>query len=118
MKFVLIGSVVIIAMMWALLTFKPIPGASTGIFSNLIAALLVIVFGFLFVTVASRISGLIGNSSNPVSGMTIATLMATCAMFLVAGWTGGAFAALAITIGGVVYISTTIECATSQDMKT
>src|SRR6202451_3629285 len=101
-KFVLIGSMVIIAMMWALLTFKPIPGASTGMFSNLMAALLVIVFGFLFVTVSCRICGLIGTSSNPVSGMTIATLMATCAMFLVAGWTGGAFAALAITIGGGV----------------
>jgi len=118
MKFVLIGSIVIIAMMWAFLTFKPIPGASTGLFSNLIAALLVIVFGFLFVTVASRISGLIGNSSNPVSGMTIATLMATCAMFLVAGWTGGAFAALAITIGGVVAIASANAGATSQDLKT
>ena len=57
MKFVLIGSIVIIAMMWALLTFKPIPGASTGLFSNLIAALLVIVFGFLFVTVSSASAG-------------------------------------------------------------
>jgi putative OPT family oligopeptide transporter len=118
MKFVLIGSGVIVAMMWALLTFKPIPGASTSLFSNLMAALLVIVFGFLFVTVASRISGLIGNSSNPVSGMTIATLMATCAMFLVAGWTGGAFAALAITIGGVVAIASANAGATSQDLKT
>src|ERR1700692_3075783 len=94
MKFVLIGSIVLVAMMWALLTFKPIPGASTGLFSNLMAALLVLVFGFLFVTVASRISGLIGNSSNPVSGMTIATLMATCAMFLVAGWAAAGFAGL------------------------
>ena len=117
-KFVLIGSIVIVAMMWALLTFKPIPGASTGIFSNLMAALLVIVFGFLFVTVSCRICGLIGTSSNPVSGMTIATLMATCAMFLVAGWTGGAFAALAITIGGVVAIAAANAGATSQDLKT
>ncbi|MGH9681821.1 MAG: OPT family oligopeptide transporter, partial [Candidatus Acidiferrales bacterium] len=117
-KFVLIGSLVIIVMMWALLTFKPIPGASTGIFSNLVAALFVIVFGFLFVTVSSRICGLIGTSSNPVSGMTIATLMATCAMFLVAGWTGGAFAALAITIGGVVAIAAANAGATSQDLKT
>ena len=118
MKFVLIGSVVIMAMMWALLTFKPIPGASTGLFSNLVAALLVIVFGFLFVTVSCRICGLIGTSSNPVSGMTIATLMATCAMFLVAGWTGGAYAALAITIGGVVAIAAANAGATSQDLKT
>ena len=117
-KFVLVGSLVILVMMWALLTFKPIPGAATGLFSNLMASLLVLVFGFLFVTVSCRICGLIGTSSNPVSGMTIATLMATCAMFLVAGWTGGAFAALAITIGGVVAIAAANAGATSQDLKT
>ncbi|MGH9706308.1 MAG: OPT/YSL family transporter, partial [Candidatus Acidiferrales bacterium] len=118
MRFVLIGSAVIVAMMWALLKFKPIPGAQTGAFANLIAALFVVVFGFLFVTVASRISGLIGNSSNPVSGMTIATLMATCAMFLVAGWTANTYGVLALTIGGVVCIASAIAGATSQDLKT
>ena len=87
-------------------------------FSNLIAALFVIVFGFLFVTVSCRICGLIGTSSNPVSGMTIATLMATCAMFLVTGWTASAYAALAITIGGVVAIAAANAGATSQDLKT
>ena len=87
MRIVVFGSLVIVAMMWALLTFRPIPGAQTGACANLIAAIFVVVFGFLFVTVSSRIGGLIGNSSNPISGMTIATLMATCAMFLVAGWT-------------------------------
>jgi len=95
MKFVLIGSVVILAMMWALLTFKPIPGGNDWLVCESWAALFVLVFGFLFVTVSCRICGLIGTSSNPVSGMTIATLMATCAMFLVAGWTGGPYAALA-----------------------
>jgi uncharacterized oligopeptide transporter (OPT) family protein len=118
MRVVLVGSVVLIAMMWALLKFKPIPGAQTGAFANLIAAVFVVVFGFLFVTVASRISGLIGNSSNPVSGMTIATLMATCAMFLVAGWTANAYSVLALTIGGVVCIAAAIAGATSQDLKT
>jgi putative OPT family oligopeptide transporter len=118
MKFVLIGSVVLLVMIWALLTFKPIPGARTGLLSNLAAALLVMVFGFLFVTVSCRICGLIGTSSNPVSGMTIATLMATCAMFLVTGWTGGAYAALAITVGGVVAIAAANAGATSQDLKT
>ena len=118
MRVVLVGSVVIVAMMWALLTFKPIPGAQTGFISNVIAAVFVVVFGFLFVTVASRISGLIGNSSNPVSGMTIATLMATCAMFLVMGWTANAYAVLALTIGGVVCIASAIAGATSQDLKT
>ena len=86
----LIGAVAIVAMMWGLLTFRPIPGAETGIGANLMAAIFVVVFGFLFVTVSSRICGLIGSSSNPISGMAIATLMATCAMFLVVGWTRGA----------------------------
>jgi putative OPT family oligopeptide transporter len=118
MRFVLIGSGVLLAMMWALLKFKPVPGAQTGAFANLIAALFVVVFGFLFVTVASRISGLIGNSSNPISGMTIATLMATCAVFLVIHWTANAYAVLALTIGGVVCIAAAIAGATSQDLKT
>jgi putative OPT family oligopeptide transporter len=117
-RVVLVGSVVLIAMMWCLLTFKPIPGTQTGLFQNLLAAIFVIVFGFLFVTVASRISGLIGNSSNPISGMTIATLMATCAMFLVIGWTAAPYTVLALTIGGVVCIASAIAGATSQDLKT
>ncbi len=118
MRFVLVGSAVLLAMMWALLQFKPIPGAQSGAFANLIAAVFVIVFGFLFVTVASRISGLIGNSSNPISGMTIATLMATCAVFLVIHWTANSYAVLALTIGGVVCIAAAIAGATSQDLKT
>jgi putative OPT family oligopeptide transporter len=118
MRVVLVGSVALIAMMWALLKFKPIPGAQTGAFANLMAAIFVVVFGFLFVTVASRISGLIGNSSNPVSGMTIATLMATCAVFLLLRWTANSYSVLALTIGGVVCIAAAIAGATSQDLKT
>jgi putative OPT family oligopeptide transporter len=118
MRVVIIGSLVILAMIWALLTFKPIPGAQSGVFANVIAALFIIVFGFLFVTVASRISGLIGNSSNPISGMTIATLMATCAVFLVIHWTANSYAVLALTIGGLVCIASAIAGATSQDLKT
>ena len=118
MKVVTGGSILILLMIWAFLTFKPVPGAQTGIFANLLASLFIVVFGFLFVTVASRISGLIGNSSNPISGMTIATLMATCAMFLVAHWTASSYAILALTIGGVVCIAAAIAGATSQDLKT
>ena len=70
--------------MWVMLTFHPMQGAGTAWYQNLFAAVFVVVFGFLFVTVASRISGLLGNSSNPISGMSIATLMATCAIFLLA----------------------------------
>jgi putative OPT family oligopeptide transporter len=118
MTTVVIGSLVIVAMMWALLTFKPVPGAQTSAFANVVAAVFVVIFGFLFVTVSSRICGLIGTSANPVSGMTIATLMATCAMFLAAGWTAGAFAALALSVGGVVCIAAANAGATSQDLKT
>ena len=118
MRVVLIGSAVIVVMVWALLKFKPIPGAMTSGFADFLAAIFVVVFGFLFVTVASRISGLIGNSSNPISGMTIATLMATCAVFLVIHWTSTADQVLALTIGGVVCIASAIAGATSQDLKT
>src|SRR5258705_12302352 len=118
MTVVLAGSAVIFALTWAFLTFKPVPGAPTGPFANLIASLLVVVFGFLFVTVSSRITGLIGTSSNPISGMAIATLMATCAVFLVLGWTATAYAALAISIGGVVCIASANAGNTSQDLKT
>ena len=115
---VVLGSVVIIALMWALLTFHPIRDARTAWYQNLLAAVLVVFFGFLFVTVASRISGLLGNSANPVSGMSIGTLMATCAIFLAAGWTAPNYAVLALTIGGVVCIAAAIAGATSQDLKT
>ncbi|MDE3135561.1 MAG: oligopeptide transporter, OPT family, partial [Acidobacteriota bacterium] len=118
MKIVVFGSLGVVAMMWALLTFRPIPGAQTTLGANLLAAVFVVVFGFLFVTVSSRICGLIGSSSNPISGMAIATLMATCAVFLVAGWTGGRYAVLALMIGGVVCIAAANAGGTSQDLKT
>jgi putative OPT family oligopeptide transporter len=118
MRWVIIGSIVIVAMMWVLLTFHPMQGAQTQWYQNLFAGIFVVVFGFLFVTVASRISGLLGNSSNPISGMSIATLMATCAIFLLAGWTAPNYAVLALMIGGVVCIASAIAGATSQDLKT
>jgi putative OPT family oligopeptide transporter len=118
LKWALIGAIVLMVMMWAMLTFHPVPGAQTTVLNNVMAAVLVIVFGFLFVTVSSRITGLIGTSSNPISGMAIATLMATCAMFLIMGWTKPAFFALAISIGGVVCIASANAGNTSQDLKT
>jgi putative OPT family oligopeptide transporter len=118
MKWVLLGSLAIIVAMWLMLTFNPIAGARTSGFENLVASFFVVLFGFLFVTVSSRICGLIGTSANPVSGMTIATLMATCAMFLAMGWTAPAYSALAITIGGVVCVAAANAGATSQDLKT
>jgi putative OPT family oligopeptide transporter len=118
MRWVIAGSIVIVAMMWVLLTFHPMEGAATRWYQNLLAGIFVVVFGFLFVTVAGRISGLLGNSSNPVSGMSIATLMATCGLFFVAGWTAPNYAVLALMIGGVVCTAAAIAGATSQDLKT
>ena len=118
LKWALLGAVVLMVIMWGLLTFFPIKNAETHGLNNIFAAVLVVIFGFLFVTVSSRITGLIGSSSNPISGMAIATLMATCAMFLVMGWTTTAYSALAITIGGVVCIASANAGNTSQDLKT
>jgi putative OPT family oligopeptide transporter len=118
MRWVVLGSIIIVAMMWVLLTFHPMKDAGTFWWQNLFAGVFVVVFGFLFVTVAGRISGLLGNSSNPISGMSIATLMATCAIFFLAGWTAPNYAVLALMIGGVVCIAAAIAGATSQDLKT
>jgi putative OPT family oligopeptide transporter len=118
MRTAVVGCVLLFIIMFCFLEFKPVPGAFVGWAANLAAALLVVFFGFLFVTVSSRIVGLIGSSANPISGMTIATLMATSAIFLVKGWTAPAFGALAITIGGVVCIASAEAGDTSQDLKT
>jgi putative OPT family oligopeptide transporter len=118
MWFVIGGSIALVVLMFLFLTFKPVPGAQTSALANLAASLLILFFGFLFVTVSSRIVGLIGSSANPVSGITIATLMATSAIFLVKGWTAPAFGALAITIGGTVCIAAANAGDTSQDLKT
>jgi len=112
------GCIGLVVLMFFFLYFKPVPGAQLGVLANLAASLLIVFFGFLFVTVSSRIVGLIGSSANPISGMTIATLMATSAIFLVSGWTAPAVGALAITIGGVVCIAAAEAGDTSQDLKT
>jgi putative OPT family oligopeptide transporter len=77
-----------------------------------------VVFGFFFVTVSSRIVGIIGTSSNPISGMTIATLMATCVIFLVVGWKGDVYQAVALCVGSIVCVAAANAGATSQDLKT
>jgi len=85
---------------------------------NFLGALLIIVFGFLFVTVSSRLTGEIGSTSNPISGMTVATLLFTCLIFLLVGWTGGAHYVTALTIGAIVCIASSNGGTTSQDLKT
>ena len=85
---------------------------------NLLGALLIVVFGFFFVVVSSRITGEIGVSANPVSGMTIAALIGTTAIFLLIGWTGVDHRVGAISIAGVIAVAASNAGATSQDLKT
>jgi putative OPT family oligopeptide transporter len=85
---------------------------------NLLGALLIIIFGFLFVTVSSRLTGEIGSSSNPISGMTVATLLLTCLVFLAIGWTGPTYYVTALSIGAIVCIAASNGGTTSQDLKT
>jgi putative OPT family oligopeptide transporter len=93
-----------------------VPGMPT--WGNPLAAVLVVLFGFFFVSVSSRITGLIGNSSNPISGMTIATLILTCTIFVTIGWTGDYYAPIALCVGAVDCIAASVAGATSQDLKT
>src|SRR6478609_557175 len=113
LTFVLIGCAVLVLVI-AVLPFIPGPGFG----SKLLLGLLIVIFGFFFVTVASRIVGLIGSSSNPISGMTIATLMATCLVFVGIGWTGDVYQPMALCVGGMVCIAAANAGATSQDLKT
>ncbi|UCE59950.1 MAG: oligopeptide transporter, OPT family [Phycisphaerales bacterium] len=85
---------------------------------RMVAAVLVVVFAFFFVTVASRIVGLVGVTSNPTSGMTIASLLGTSAVFLLMGWTDATGKVAALTVGCVVAIAASISGDTSQDLKT
>jgi putative OPT family oligopeptide transporter len=85
---------------------------------NILGALLIVVFGFLFVTVSSRLTGEIGSSSNPISGMTVATLLLTCLIFLAIGWTGSTYYVTALSIGAIVCIAASNGGTTSQDLKT
>jgi uncharacterized oligopeptide transporter (OPT) family protein len=92
-----------------------IPGDS--ILQKLLIGILIIIFGFFFVTVASRIVGLVGSSNSPISGMTIATLMGTCLIFTSVGWSGQFFEPLALVVGGMICIAAANAGATSQDLK-
>jgi OPT family oligopeptide transporter len=92
-----------------------IPGHGFG--EKLLIGVLVVLFGALFVTVSSRIVGLIGSSNNPISGMTIATLMGTSLIFLSVGWSGQAYEPLVLVVGGMICIAAANAGATSQDLK-
>ena len=115
LKYVGIGLLVV----GGVLAFVPqVFGASLGSGVRIVAAICVIIFSFLFVTVASRIVGLVGVTSNPTSGMTIAALLGTSGVFLVMGWTDMTGKAAALTVGCVVAIAASIAGDTSQDLKT
>ncbi len=115
MKVVLMGSFALVA---AIALAAPLYVGGTGIPARIMAAILIVVLGFLFVTVSSRLTGEIGSSSNPISGMTVATLLITCLVFLVIGWTGSAYYVTALSIGAIVCIASSNGGTTSQDLKT
>ncbi len=112
---VIIGSIALV-LLTAILPDNIIPGDS--ILQKLIIGILIVVFGFFFVTVSSRIVGLVGTSNNPISGMTIATLMGTCLIFTSVGWSGKLYEPLALVVGGMICIAAANAGGTSQDLKT
>jgi putative OPT family oligopeptide transporter len=105
---VIIGTILMVLGLWL----------APALHINLFSAILIIIFGFLFVTVSSRLTGEIGSSSNPISGMTVATLLLTCLVFLAVGWIGPEHRVGALSIAAVVCIAASNAGTTSQDLKT
>lgn len=108
MKVVLLGTLALILAIWA----------APMLHMNALGAACIVLFGFLFVTVSSRLTGEIGSSSNPISGMTVATLLMTCLIFLALGWTSRDHKLTALSIAGIVCIAASNGGTTSQDLKT
>ena len=124
---VFFGSLLLVVAIWLFLELDPQTAGQQSwaamfdisrVLVNLAAAALIVVFGFLFVTVSSRLTGEIGSSSNPISGMTIATLLLTCLIFLLLGWTTAPYRLLALSVAAVVCIAASNGGTTSQDLKT
>ena len=114
-RLVLLG---IVALIVVIAFSNPLYVGGTGVAARIAAALLIVVFGFLFVTVSSRLTGEIGSTSNPISGMTVATLLLTCLVFVILGWTGSNYFVTALSIGAIVCIASSNGGTTSQDLKT
>jgi putative OPT family oligopeptide transporter len=108
---VVIGGSLALAVFLAVMPGLPTQG-------NVLAAILIVIFGFFFATVSSRITGLIGSSSNPISGMTIATLIITCVIFVALGWNDTIYAPVALSVGAIICICAANAGNTSQDLKT
>ncbi len=113
LKIVLFGSIALVILIACL---SIIPG--NHFYNRILIGILVVVFGAFFVTVSSRIVGLIGSSNNPISGMTIATVMSTCLIFIAVGWSGKVYEPMALVVGGMVCIAAANAGNTSQDLKT
>ncbi|MCX8109122.1 MAG: OPT/YSL family transporter, partial [Verrucomicrobiae bacterium] len=107
-KFILMG---ILGLLAAITVARPLS-------MNLLGALLIVVFGFIFVTVSARLTGEIGSSSNPISGMTVATLLLTCLIFLALDWTEARYYVTALSVGGIVCIASSNGGTTAQSIKT
>ena len=107
-KWVIVG---IVALMVLIVSFRSLQ-------MNFLGALMIVIFGFVFVTVSSRLTGEVGSSSNPVSGMTYATLLLTCLIFLIIGWTSPVYYVTALSLGAIVCIACSNGGTTSQDLKT
>jgi putative OPT family oligopeptide transporter len=103
-----LGTLALIVFIWLVPSFRV----------NILGAVLIVVFGFLFSVVSARITGIVGSSSSPLSGMTIAVLMGTCLIFLAVGWTGQEYTYLALVIGATVCIAISNAGTTAQDLKT
>ena len=117
MKWVIVGVIVLLAA----ILLSPQLGLSIfeHPFVSVMGAVLIIILGFLFVTVSSRLTGEVGSSSNPISGMTVATLLFTCLVFLFLGWTApDPYFVTALSIGAIVCIAASNGGTTSQDLKT
>lgn len=108
---IVLGGSLLLAIFLAVMPGLPTQG-------NVLVSILVVLFGFFFATVSSRITGLIGSSSNPISGMTIATLIITCVIFVALGWTGDVYGPVALSVGAIVCIAAANAGNTSQDLKT
>lgn len=113
LRFVGLGTLALIGVIWVAL-----PVGAAFSWGSLLGAVLMVLFGFLFVTVSSRLTGEIGSSSNPISGMTVATLLLTCLIFLLLGWTSAEDRLIALTVAAVVCVAASNGGTTSQDLKT
>lgn len=120
MTFVVGGILVLAAAIFTWLTFAGSAAGTpkSGVLMNILSVILVLVFGFFFATVSSRITGELGSSSNPISGMTIAAILMTSLIFLLLGMGGADSRVLALSVGAVVCIALSNAGTTSQDLKT